>query len=215
MRIKFTLYNLQFCIIIILWFTLLEGISYAFEAPTPYPPELRHDVELFINVYDAIFDAKRTKSKRAIELWDALIDHEAYKEINLERPYEFWDWAQARTLKKDFIEPAHNLLEKGTITDPQKALWQISKIDGYELIGSKFVVYTRYARIYQDKDYFGFAIFKIKFVGANGRSPLLDIKKWNEPPYASNWKISGMRWKPITQPAYNKKVFEDYPIVDW
>src|SRR3989304_1950762 len=99
---KFTIYNLQFCIIFILWFALSGGISYAFEAPTPYPEKLRHDVELFINVYDAIFDAKRTKSKRALELWDALVDHEIYKEVNLERPYEFWDWKQAGIVREDF-----------------------------------------------------------------------------------------------------------------
>ena len=192
---------------------LLPGISYAFEAPTPYPPKLQHDAELFINVYDAIFDAKRTKSKRAIELWDALIDHETYKEVNLERPYEFWDWKQARIVREDFIEQAHNLLAKGTISDPAKALYQVSKIDGYELAGGKIVVYTRYTRKYQNKDYFGFAIFKINPSKADGAP--LDIKKWNEPPYASNWKISDIRWKSITQPAYNKKVFEDYPIVDW
>ncbi|HLG30303.1 MAG TPA: hypothetical protein VI387_08850 [Candidatus Brocadiales bacterium] len=189
---------------------LLPGISYAFEAPTPYPEKLRRDVELFINVYDAIFDAKRIKSKRAVELWDALVDHEAYKEVNLEKPYEFWDWKQARAVKEDFIEQAHSLLEKGTISDLQKALYQASKIDGYEVVGGMVVVYTRYTRTYQNKDYFGFAIFKIKNAGAP-----LDIKKWNEPPYASNWKISDMRWKTITQPAYNKKVFENYPIVDW
>lgn len=200
---------------IFLWaviFTLfLSEISTAVEAPTPYPEKLRHDVELFINVYDAIFDAKRTKSKRALELWDALIDHETYKEVNLERPFEFWNWTQARTLKEDFIEQAHSLLAKGTIPDSSKALWQTSKIDGYkEEKCGKITVYTRYTRSYQNKNYFGFAIFKIK----NTNVPLT-IKKWNEPPYASNWKIYDMHWKTITQPAYNKKVFEDYPIVDW
>lgn len=195
-------------IILILWFS---GISHAFEAPTSYPEKIRRDVELFIDVYDAVFDAKRTKSKRAVQLWDALIDHEAYKEVNLERPFEFWDWTQARTLIKDSIEQAHSALSKGTITDPQKALWRVSKIDGYRLgKGGKLIVYMRYVRTYQKKNRFGFAIFKIK----NASAPL-NIKKWNEPPYASNWKICEMQWKPITQPEYNKSVFKDYPLVNW
>ena len=186
-----------------------SGIANAVEAPASHPPEIKQDVELFLNVYDAIFDVKRTKSKRAVQLWDAMIDQKKYKEVNLKKPYEFWNWTQARALRKNLIEQAHSLLTEGIITDQQKALWQVSKIDGYRAKkGGTIIIYTRYVRIYQKKNYFGFAIFKIKNAGAP-----LSIKKWNKPPYASNWKISEMHWKPITHPEYNKRVFGDYPIV--
>lgn len=193
---------------------LSPGISDAVQAPKSFPPKLRPDVEMFINVYDSIFDATRTRSRRAVQLWDALIDHKAYKEVNLARPFEFWDWTQTRALIKDSIERAHSLLAKGTITDPQKALWRDSKIDGYRLgKGGKLIIYIRYVRTYQKKNRFGLAIFKI--IPPEADSAPLKIKKWNEPPYSSNWKICEMLWKPITQPEYNKRVFEDYPIVDW
>lgn len=199
------------CLLICTIFVLLmSGLSYAVEAPTPFPPKIRHDVELFIDVYDSIFDAKRTKSNRALQLWDALIDHEAYKEINLSRPFEFWDWKQARKRNGDFIDFVHHLLAKGQIPSPRKALWQSSKIDGYRMGSDGVIIYTRFFRTYNHKNHYGFAIFKIK-----AAETALDIKKWNVPPYASNWKISEMQWSPITLPLYNKPVFDGYPILDW
>ncbi len=166
----------------------------------------------FVDVWDAIFNADMTRNpKKAIALWESVTDRRNYIEVDLQFPERVYTWEEAWERNKKLIDQTHARMTGKPFEEPSKALWQVSKIDGYrERKDGVLEVYIRYARLYEKKYHYGLAIFKIK-----NTTPYMPIPKWNRYPYKSRWKIFDYRWKRISKPEYNRKVFAGYPKVKW
>ncbi len=187
-------------------------VRFQFEAPRGRGGERRKMVEEFIDVFDAIFNADKIRNpKKAIELWEAITDRRNYREVDLQFPQRVYTWEEAWEKNKRLIEQTHARMTGGPYEKPVEALWQVSKIDGYkELGGGVLEVYTRYAMFYKKEYHYGLAIFKVK-----NTVPYQPIPSWKKYPYKSRWKIFDYRWKHISKPEYNRKLFAGYPKVKW
>jgi|GEM_PF-1060736 len=172
----------------------------------------RKDVEDFISVWDATFSADKIRSSRkAIELWEAITDRSSYKELDMESPERVYTWEEAWEGNDKLLEKNHALVLGEPFLDPHEALWQTSKVDGYqELRDGILLIYTRYVRYYGKEYHYGLAVFKIK-----NTLPYTRIPGWRQYPYVSRWKIVDYRWKHITKPNWNQEVFSGYPKVTW
>lgn len=183
-------------------------IRFQYEAPSGPEGQLSKLIEDFIGVYDAIFNADRIRNhKKAIELWEAVTDRNDYSEVNLQFPEKVYTWEEAWEKNKKLVDQTHARMSGEPYEEPSKALWQTSKIDGYRKLEDGVVeVYTRYAMYYKKEYHYGLAIFRIK-----NTEPYQPIPEWNQYPYKSRWKIFDYRWKHISKPEYNRKVFAGYP----
>ena len=110
----------------------------------------RKDVEDFVSVWDATFSADKIRSSRkAIELWEAVTDRSSYKELDMESPERVYTWEEAWESNDKLLEKNHALVLGEPFLDPHEALWQTSKVDGYqELRDGVLLIYTRYVRYY-------------------------------------------------------------------
>jgi hypothetical protein len=187
---------------------LYPDIQFQYEAPAGPLGRRLSDIEDFVDVQDAIYNADKIRGPRkALNLWEAITDNQNYREINIDFPEKVYAWEEVRQKNKEFLEDNHSRITGEPFEEPSQALWQSSKVDGYkELDNGELLVYTRFARLYKKEYHYGLAIFKIK-----NTVPYLPIPKWNQYPYNSRWKITEYQWKPITKPDYNKKLFAGYP----
>lgn len=188
-------------------------MRFQYKAPRgPANPRLDKMTEDFIGVWDAIFNAGMIRNpKKAIALWEAVTGRRGYREVDLQSPERVYTWEEAWERNKRLINQTHARMTGKPFEEPVKALWQNSKIDGYrELKDGVLEIYIRYARFYKKKYYYGEAVFKIRKT-----TPYRPIPDWRKYPYKSRWKIFDYRWKRITKPEYNHKVFAGYPKVKW
>ncbi|HHT9118889.1 MAG TPA: hypothetical protein ACFYD1_09660 [Candidatus Hypogeohydataceae bacterium YC38] len=178
----------------------------------PKGPEGRRlsDIEDFIEVQDAIYNADKIKSPRkALNLWEAITDSQNYREINMDFLEKVYTWEEVRQKNKEFLEDNHARITGEPFEEPSQALWQSSKVDGYKELGNgELLVYARFARLYEKEYHYGLVILKIK-----NTAPYFPIPKWNQYPYNSRWKVCEYRWRHISKPDYNKKLFAGYPKV--
>ena len=191
----------------------LPDLRFYLKAPkAPEGARLNKMVEDFIDVYDAVFNASQTKNpKKAVALWEAITDRRDYKELDLKSPERVYAWEEAWENNKKLIDQTHAHMTREPYEEPARALWRTSKIDGFRKMKNGVVeVYVRYAMFYKKKYRYGLAIIRIK-----NTAPYRPIPKWNQYPYKSRWKISDYRWKRISKPEYNRKVFAGYPKVRW
>ena len=191
---------------------LVPESTFIYKAPEGPQGQRRKDVEDFMAVWDAIFSADKIRSSRkAMELWEAIIDRSEYKELDMESPERVYTWEEAWESNNKLLEKNHALILGEPFLDPHEALWQTSKADGcQELKDGMLLIYTRYVRYYGKEYHYGLAVFKIK-----NTLPYTRIPRWNQYPYVSRWKIVDYRWKHITKPNWNQEVFAGYPKVTW
>ncbi|MEE9514423.1 MAG: hypothetical protein V3V54_00190 [Candidatus Brocadiales bacterium] len=192
--------------------TIAPKLRFVHKAPKGPEGRLGKMVDEFVNVYDAVFNADKTKNpKKAIALWEAVTDRRDYKEVDLLSAERVYTWEGAWEKNKKLIDQTHARMTGAPYEEPAKALWRTSKIDGFKKLNNGVVeVYVRYAVLYKKKYRYGLAIFKIK-----NTVPYLSIPRWNQYPYKSRWKIFDYRWKHISKPEYNQKIFKGYPKVKW
>lgn len=194
--------------------SLIHAPDVRFQYRAPEGPEGKRMemVKDFIEVYDAIFNADKIRNpKKAIALWEAITDRREYREVDLKFPQRLYTWEEAWEKNKRLIDQTHARMTGGPFERPTEALWKVSKIDGYrELPDGVLEVYTRYAMYYKKEYHYGLAIFRIK-----NTLPYRPIPSWKQYPYKSRWKIVDYRWKHISKPEYNRKLFAGYPKVRW
>ncbi|MFQ5956677.1 MAG: hypothetical protein ACE5KK_02765 [Candidatus Brocadiales bacterium] len=193
---------------------LIHAPDVRFQYEAPHGPEGKRQkmVDDFVDVFDAIFNANKTRNpKKAVQLWEAITDRHNYKEVDLQFPQRVYTWEEAWEKNKKLIDQTHARMTGKPFEKPTEALWQISKIDGYkELKDGALEIYTRFAMFYKKEYHYGLAVFKIK-----NTVPYKPIPSWRQYPYKSRWKIFDYRWKHISKPEYNRKLFAGYPKVKW
>ncbi len=192
--------------------SLVPESTFIYKAPEGPQGQRRKDVEDFVAVWDAIFSADKIRSpKKATELWEAITDRSEYKELDMESPERVYTWEEAWEGNNKLLEKNHAFILREPFLEPHEALWQTSKVDGYqESKDGMLLIYVRYVRYYKKEYHYGLAVFKIK-----NTLPYTRIPKWNQYPYVSKWKIVDYRWKHITKPQWNQEVFAGYPKVTW